>query len=236
MLVVPFALRSGISRIGWVAAVQEVDAAHFKGDRAAKLLLGRAAKQLFDVIVAASGLVLFSPIYLLSSLAIILDSRGPIVLSHVRHAYGDKIFRVYKFRSTTMPYSAPEASRHGSRLTRVGRILRLSGIDGLPQLINVLRGEMSIVGPRPYTTPPGAIFEERIARISWLRDIKPGLTGWAQVHGYGDKGNSFEMMRRRMEYDLFYVEHWSFLLDMKIILMTLCAKKTYTPTEWMTGR
>jgi lipopolysaccharide/colanic/teichoic acid biosynthesis glycosyltransferase len=213
--------------------VREVDATPLKDkdDRAAKLLLERVAKQFFDVIVATGGLVLFSPIYLLTSLAIMLDSRGPIVHSHLRYGYGGKTFRVLKFRSTAI-----QASKHGSRLTRVGRILRLSGIDGLPQLINVLRGEMSIVGPRPHTTHPAAILQEQTARISRLRDIKPGLMGWVQVHGYGDKGNSFEMMRRRIEYDLYYVEHWSFLFDMKIILMTLCAKKTYTPTEWMGDR
>jgi putative colanic acid biosynthesis UDP-glucose lipid carrier transferase len=231
MPAVPSALRSGISGIGQVVAVQEVDATRFKGDGTAKPLLERAARQLFDVIVATSGLVLFSPICLLTSLAILLDSKGPIVHSHIRYGYGGKTFRVFKFRSITIQASTP-----GSRLTRVGRILRLSGIDGLPQLLNVLRGEMSIVGPRPYTTHPAAILQEQMARISRLRDVKPGLMGWAQVHGYGDKGNSIEMMRRRIEYDLYYVEHRSILLDMKIIVMTLCAKKTYTPTEWMGDR
>jgi lipopolysaccharide/colanic/teichoic acid biosynthesis glycosyltransferase len=87
---------------------------------------------------------------------------------------------------------------------------------------------MSIVGPPPYPVLPGAIFEEHISRMS---NVKPGLTGWAQVNGYGDVSTSFEEMRRRMEYDFYYVENWSLLLDMKIILMALCAKKTYAITE-----
>ena len=101
-------------------------------------------------------------------------------------------------------------------------ILRSSGVDKFPQLINVLRGEMSIVGPRPCTTP-GLVFEEQIPLIARRPNVRPGLTGWAQVNGCGDVSNSLKVIRR-IDYDLYYVENWSFRLDMKIILMTLCSK------------
>jgi lipopolysaccharide/colanic/teichoic acid biosynthesis glycosyltransferase len=196
----------------------------------ALVFLHRVGKRALDIIVATIGLILFSPILLLSSLAIVFDSRGPIVRTHIRHSYGNETFRVFKFRDTVIDGDL-RASSKGSGLTRVGRILRLSGIDGLPQLINVLRGEMSIVGPCPYIKLPGANFEEQIPRISQQRRIKPGLTGWAQVHGYWNDSNSFGVMQRRIEYDLYYFENCSFLLDMKIILMTLYSRKTYALTQ-----
>jgi lipopolysaccharide/colanic/teichoic acid biosynthesis glycosyltransferase len=187
-------------------------------------------KRAFDVLVAAIGLVLFSPIILLSSLAIVLDSRGPIVCGQVRHAYSNEAFRILTFRCTGNENIEGEVqeTRRGARVTGVGRILQSSGIDGFPRLINVLRGDMSIVGPALNSELPGAIFEEHVSRMS---NIKPGLTGWAQINGYGDASTSFEEKRQRIEYDLYYVENWSLLLDIKIILLALCAKKTYAITE-----
>jgi lipopolysaccharide/colanic/teichoic acid biosynthesis glycosyltransferase len=187
-------------------------------------------KRAFDIFVAAIGLVLFSPILLLSSLAIVVNSRGPIVCRQVRHAYSSEAFRILTFRCTGNENieGGVQRTRRGARVTGIGRILQSSGLDGFPRLLNVLRGDMSIVGPAPYSALPGAIFEEH---VSQMFNIKPGLTGWAQVNGYGDVSTSFEEMRRRMEYDFYYIENWSLLFDIKIILLALCAKKTYEITE-----
>jgi lipopolysaccharide/colanic/teichoic acid biosynthesis glycosyltransferase len=195
-------------------------------------LFERGMKRAFDVILATFGLILFSPIVLLFSLAIKIESRGPVFDRQRRHSYNNESIGVFRFRCTKTQNidGVVRATRKRVCVTCIGRILHSSGVDGLPQLINVLRGEMSIVGPRAYETPPDAIFEKEIMRILQRRDIKPGLTGWAQVNGYWDKSNSFSAMRRRIECDLYYVENWSFILDMKILLMTLCSKKTYRIT------
>lgn len=196
-------------------------------------LFQRGVKRAFDIVVAIIGLILFSPIFLFSSLAIKLDSRGPIACRQVRYGYGNETFRAFTFRCTGAknPENADQAAQRGACVTGVGRILRSSGIDGLPLLINVLRGEMSIVGPHPYETPPGVIFDEQLSRLSRHRNAKPGLTGWARVHGYSDLSNSLTVMRRRIAYDLYYVENWSFLFDLKIILMMLFSKNAYAITE-----
>jgi lipopolysaccharide/colanic/teichoic acid biosynthesis glycosyltransferase len=194
----------------------EVDSANLKNDKAAARLLGRAAKRAFDIVVAITGLILFSPIYLLSSLAIKLDSRGPIVSCQVRHGYGNETFRVFKFRSTTTENieGAVHAARKGACVTGVSRIVRSSGIDGLPQLMNVLRAEVSIVGPEPFLTAPESILEDQISSHLQQNKVKAGITGWAQVNGYWEGSNSFEVARRRIEHDLYYIKHQSFLLDM----------------------
>ena len=195
---------------------------------------GAIIKRAVDIAIAAIGLILLSPIMIISALALRLDSRGPIFCSRVQQNWGNHTFRALKFRCTT---NAPASTRcDGLRMTRIGRVLRSSGIDGLPQLFNVLCGEMSIVGPGLYTALPEPIFKEHISRISRHRDFKPGLIGWALVNGRGNESNSGELMKRRIEYDLYYVENWSILLDVKVILMALCAKKTYAPIERMDGR
>jgi lipopolysaccharide/colanic/teichoic acid biosynthesis glycosyltransferase len=204
--------------------------------RARELWLQRAAKRAFDITLATIGILLFLPLFLVSSLAIILDTRGPIVCRQVRHGCGTGTFRIFTFRCTTSENSNVHAARNGACLTRIGRILRSSGIDGLPQLLNVLRGDMSIVGPGPYTALPGVIFEQQISRISRERYVKPGLTGLAQVNGYGNVSNSFEAMKQRIEYDIHYIENWSLLLDMKIIVMTVCTKNAYAHADWTRDR
>jgi lipopolysaccharide/colanic/teichoic acid biosynthesis glycosyltransferase len=113
-------------------------------------------------------------------------------------------------------------------ITRVGRILRRTNIDELPQLVNVLLGEMSIVGPRPHPIALNEAFAERISPLSRRHKVKPGITGWAQVHGHRGETDTLEKMRRRIECDLYYIDNWSFLLDIKIIVMTLFSKRAYT--------
>ena len=174
-------------------------------------LFQRVAKRAFDLITATGGLFLLSPIFLLVSIAIRIEAVGPVFCTQLRHSYNNKTIAVLKFRSTMF----------GSSLTPLGRVLRRTGIDGLPQLINVLRGEMSIVGPEPRATAD-QISAERASQF-W----RPGITGWAQVNGYWDEGKTPEEMQRRHEYDLSYINNWSFILDVKIILMTLFSKSIY---------
>ena len=120
-----------------------------------------------------------------------------------------------------------QATRDDPRVTSIGRILRRTNIDELPQLINVLRGEMSLVGPRPHATAHNDLFHEIIAPFSRRHNVKPGITGWAQVNGYRGETDVLEKMQRRIEHDLYYIDNWSFLFDLKIILMTLFSKRAY---------
>jgi lipopolysaccharide/colanic/teichoic acid biosynthesis glycosyltransferase len=120
-----------------------------------------------------------------------------------------------------------QAIKNDPRVTCVGRSLRATSIDELPQLLNVLLGEMSIVGPRPHPIALNSAFEARISPFSRRHIVKPGMTGWAQVHGYRGETDTLDKMQRRVDYDLWYVDNWSFLLDLKIILMTLFSRKAY---------
>jgi Undecaprenyl-phosphate glucose phosphotransferase len=194
-------------------------------------IFDRAAKRAFDLVVAAAGLILLSPLLLIVSLAIKLDSRGPVLFRQTRHGYNNETIQVFKFRSmTTMENGADfvQASRNDTRVTRIGRLLRRSNIDELPQLINVLRGEMSIVGPRPHATAHNDMFEQRISPFSRRHVVKPGITGWAQVNGYRGETDTLEKMQRRIEYDLHYIDNWSFLFDLRIIIMTFFSRTAYT--------
>jgi polysaccharide biosynthesis protein PslA len=193
----------------------------------AALLLKRAAKRSFDIIVATIGLILFSPVLLLSSLAIKIGCREPVFCRHLRRGSNGKDFLVLTFGSNEIT----ESTKTGSRIAHVSHILRSSGIAGVPQLINVVRGEMSIVGPRPYITVLRDLFGEQISKTLGWRTVKSGITGWAQVNGYWDESHSFKVMRRQIEYDLYYVENWSLFFDVKIILMALVSRNTYALIE-----
>jgi Undecaprenyl-phosphate glucose phosphotransferase len=191
----------------------------------------RAAKRSFDIIVSVAALIVFSPLLLLVSLAIKLDSRGPVLFRQTRHGYNNETIKVFKFRSMTKLEDGEkfvQATKNDWRITRVGRILRRSNIDELPQLINVLRGEMSIVGPRPHATAHNEMFERQISVFSRRHVVKPGITGWAQVNGFRGETDTLGKMQRRVEYDLYYIDNWSFLFDLRIIIMTLVSKAAYT--------
>lgn len=187
-------------------------------------------KRAFDVISVTIGLIVLSPLFLVTSIAIKLDTRGPIFFRQTRHGFNNEEIRVFKFRSMTSMEDGGkfiQALKNDPRVTRVGRIIRRTNIDELPQLINVLRGEMSIVGPRPHATAHNNLFKDMIAPFSRRHNVKPGITGWAQVSGFRGATDTFEKMQQRIEYDLQYVDNWSFLFDMKIILMTLFSKRAY---------
>jgi lipopolysaccharide/colanic/teichoic acid biosynthesis glycosyltransferase len=184
-------------------------------------LFSRAAKRAFDIVAASIGLILFSPMFALVSIAIKLDSRGPVFHRHVLHRYNNENIQLLKFR-TTIICGQSKALQY---VTRVGGVLRRTGVDGLPQLINVLRGEMSIVGPAPYAAALNNIFAEQVSLIRLGHRAKPGITGWAQVNGC--RGESDKMMRQRLEFDQHYIENWSFFFDIRILLLTLFSKDAY---------
>jgi Undecaprenyl-phosphate glucose phosphotransferase len=189
-----------------------------------------AIKRTFDFTFAAISLIVLSPLFLLVSLAIKLDSSGPIFFRQMRHGFNNEEINVFKFRSMTSENNGmdfEQAVENDKRVTRVGKIIRRTNIDELPQLINVLRGEMSIVGPRPHATTHNELFNNLIAPFSRRHNVKPGITGWAQVNGFRGVTDTVDKMQHRVEYDLYYVDNWSFLFDIKIILITLFSKRAY---------
>jgi Undecaprenyl-phosphate glucose phosphotransferase len=193
--------------------------------------IDRLLKRGFDIVAALAGLFLLSPLLLVVALAIKLDSRGPFLFRQTRHGYNNNPIRVFKFRSmTTMEDGKAfrQATKNDPRLTRFGRVIRRTNIDELPQLLNVLIGQMSIVGPRPHPVVLNQMFQKQISPLSRRHNVKPGITGWAQVNGHRGETDTLEKMRRRIECDLYYIDNWSFLLDIKIILMTLFSRRAYT--------
>ena len=190
----------------------------------------RAIKRAFDIAAAIAGLIVISPLFVILPLAIKLDSRGPVLFRQTRHGYNNETIRVLKFRSMTVTEEGDnfkQVTRHDPRVTRLGRFMRHTNIDELPQLFNVLIGDMSLVGPRPHATSQNETFAQLISSFSRRHNVKPGITGWAQVHGYRGETDTLEKMQRRVEHDLYYIDNWSFLLDLKIIVMTLFSKKVY---------
>ena len=159
-----------------------------------------------------------------------LDSRGPILFQQVRDGYNNKPIKVLKFRTMVVheakgPFC--QATRDDPRVTRVGRILRRTNIDELPQLLNVIQGDMSLVGPRPHAISHNEMYEGRIARMARRHNVKPGITGWAQVNGLRGETDTLEKMQARVEHDLYYIDHWSFAFDLKILVKTIFSKKSY---------
>jgi Undecaprenyl-phosphate glucose phosphotransferase len=190
----------------------------------------RAVKRTFDIVAAMVGVILLSPLFLIVSLAIKLDSRGPVLFRQTRHGYNNEPIRVLKFRTMTVMedgHNFKPVTRDDPRVTRLGRFLRRTNIDELPQLFNVLTGDMSIVGPRPHATAHNETFAELISSFSRRHNLKPGITGWAQVNGYRGDTDTLEKMQRRVEHDLYYIDHCSFLFDLWIILLTVFSKEAY---------
>jgi len=170
---------------------------------------GPCVKRIFDIAAATIALLVLAPLNLVVSVAIKVTSRGPVFIREPVYGYKNRAIQVLKFRSTT---ARTKDDCINSRVTRVGQVLRRTGIDGLPQLLNVLRGDMSIVGPRPYTSPQH-LFDSGI--VSMLDNVKPGMTDWRQLTACRD---GFVSIEQRINDDLYYVKHWSLIRDIEIIL------------------
>lgn len=183
----------------------------------------RAAKRAFDI-AFSSIVLLFSPIVFIPvAIAIKLSSPGPVFFKQKRTGYRGKDFYCWKFRTMRVNAKADlqQAQKDDPRKTRIGEILRHTSIDELPQFINVLLGDMSIVGPRPHMLKHTADYSKIIDKYMVRHLIKPGITGWAQVNGYRGLTEQLWQMERRVEFDVWYIENWSFLLDLKIVVRTV---------------
>jgi Undecaprenyl-phosphate glucose phosphotransferase len=187
-------------------------------------------KRLFDIVVSVAALVLLSPLLALVAALIRLDSNGPALFTQRRYGFNQEAFRIFKFRSmTTMEdgRDIAQAKVQDPRITRIGRFIRRYNVDELPQLINVLRGDMSLVGPRPHALVHDQLFERKIALYARRHNVKPGITGWAQVNGLRGEIDGPEKIRQRVEHDLYYIDNWSLLFDVWIIFLTVFSKKAY---------
>ncbi|HKK22368.1 MAG TPA: undecaprenyl-phosphate glucose phosphotransferase [Pseudohaliea sp.] len=173
-------------------------------------------------------LLVLSPLLLLIAAAIRLDTPGPVLFRQQRHGGLGDIIDVYKFRTMRHDPGAGyrQATPEDDRVTRVGAVLRRSSLDELPQLLNVLRGNMSLVGPRPHPVALNHAFMDKIDAYMQRHRVKPGITGWAQVHGYRGETDTLDKMTRRVDYDLYYIRNWSLWLDIRILLLTVRAMVT----------
>lgn len=187
-------------------------------------------KRVFDVVVASTALVALAPLLLICAALIKLDSPGPVLFFQRRYGFNRETFRIAKFRTMTTlddGRAIQQASANDRRITRIGRFLRRFNIDELPQLLNVLYGEMSLVGPRPHAVAHDQLFERRVALYARRHNVKPGITGWAQVNGLRGEIDTPAKIRARIEHDLYYIDNWSLALDVSIIVMTVFSRKAY---------
>jgi Undecaprenyl-phosphate glucose phosphotransferase len=184
-------------------------------------------KEVFDRLFAAAALLCLAPLLLGIAIAVKLSSRGPVLFKQKRKGADGRVFTIYKFRSmrlhTETKGTLSQATRHDKRVTKVGAFLRRTSLDELPQFFNVLRGDMSVVGPRPHALEHDDLYQKVVAGYINRYRIKPGITGWAQINGFRGETDRIEKMERRVEHDLYYLGHWSFALDMRIIGATIVA-------------
>jgi Undecaprenyl-phosphate glucose phosphotransferase len=186
-------------------------------------MLEQRLKRLLDIVGASVGLVMLAPLFVLTAIAIKLDSPGPVLFRQRRNGFNTSPFRIFKFRTMTVMDDGVvvfQAKRDDPRVTRVGRMLRQSSIDELPQLFNVLLGDMSLVGPRPHALAHDDKYVEVLSNYAFRNHVKPGITGWAQVNGYRGETIRIEQMKARVDRDLWYINNWDLLLDLKILALT----------------
>jgi Undecaprenyl-phosphate glucose phosphotransferase len=192
--------------------------------RGPRTLTERAAKRSFDLVVAASALVALLPVFLIAAIAVKLDSAGPVIFRQRRCGFNGRLFRIFKFRTMSVledGESIIPAGPNDARVTRVGKWLRRTSIDELPQLLNVLRGDMSIVGPRPHAAAHDNEFDKLVGNYAYRHHVRPGLSGWAQVNGYRGEMRTIADIEHRIKLDLWYIDNWSLALDFKIVFMTV---------------
>lgn len=181
-----------------------------------------------DIVLSLCAIVALSPVFVATAAAIRLETRGPIFFRQTRVGFNGRPFQLYKFRSMyadkTDAHASVQTSRNDPRVTFVGRFIRRTSIDELPQFFNVLEGSMSIVGPRPHalmTKTEGRDLNELVAYYAVRHRVKPGMTGWAQVHGFRGELDSIEKLRNRVDYDIDYIDNWSIWIDLRIVWRTI---------------
>lgn len=193
-------------------------------------LRDRIAKRSFDLLVGGSLLLLALPGFAIIGVLIKLDSKGPVFFRQRRHGFNQGEFRIFKFRTMTTlddGLMIRQATRDDSRVTRIGRFLRRTNLDELPQLFNVLAGQMSLVGPRPHAVAHNDEFEKKIGLYAKRHNVKPGITGWSQISGFRGQTETLDKMQKRVELDIFYIDHWTLILDISILFITIFSLKSY---------
>jgi lipopolysaccharide/colanic/teichoic acid biosynthesis glycosyltransferase len=211
-----------------VSALSRMSGQRLDGDTLNAEHRREVSKRAQDLIVASLALLLGWPVLVLIGLLVRLDSPGPVLFRQRRHGFNNEIITVWKFRTMRVeacdPCAAQQVRPDDDRVTRLGRFLRRTSLDELPQLINVLCGEMSMVGPRPHAVGMKTGDEESrllVAEYAWRHRMRPGITGWAQINGSRGPVDTPESVRRRVELDVEYIERQSFWLDLYIMLMTV---------------
>jgi undecaprenyl-phosphate galactose phosphotransferase/putative colanic acid biosynthesis UDP-glucose lipid carrier transferase len=183
----------------------------------------RSVKRLVDLVMATVALIALFPLMLFTGLAIKLDGAGPVIFRQNRKGFNGQQFVMFKFRTMTVQENGDlitQAGRNDPRVTRIGKLLRASSVDELPQLVNVLRGEMSLIGPRPHALAHDNYFEKVLEDYAFRHHVKPGMTGWAQVHGLRGATPTIDVISRRVKMDLWYINNWSLWLDVQIFFKT----------------
>ncbi|WP_341317183.1 undecaprenyl-phosphate glucose phosphotransferase [Paraburkholderia sp. IMGN_8] len=182
-------------------------------------------KAIFDRLFAAVALIALAPLIVVIAAAVKLSSKGPVLFTQQRKGADGRIFSIFKFRTmhehVEQDGVVRQATRNDPRVTRVGRLLRRTSLDELPQFFNVLRGEMSVVGPRPHAVEHDHLYQGVVAGYIHRYRTKPGITGWAQVNGLRGETDHIEKMAKRVDFDLYYIRNWTFLFDLKIIFLTI---------------
>lgn len=189
-----------------------------------------AMKRVIDIVISGTALLLLAPVMLVVAAAIKLDTRGPVFFRQRRRGFNHREFLIWKFRTMTTlddGDNIEQARKNDPRVTRVGRLLRKYNVDELPQLINVLAGEMSLVGPRPHAVAHDRLYEACIDEYPRRLNMLPGITGWAQVNGFRGITDTEGIMRKRVEYDVYYIQNWSLAFDVYILVMTVLSPKAY---------
>ncbi|MGO4339964.1 undecaprenyl-phosphate glucose phosphotransferase [Labrys sp. KB_33_2] len=184
-------------------------------------------KRIFDLVFSLLGIIVLSPLMIATALAIRMESRGPVLFRQKRHGFNNEVIEIWKFRSMYADMCDPSARnavvRDDPRVTRMGRIIRKSSIDELPQLFNVLAGHISLVGPRPHAIAARTQdiqYNEVVVHYFARHRVKPGITGWAQINGWRGEIDTGDKIEKRTEFDLYYIEHWSIWFDIKILILT----------------
>ncbi|OGB22795.1 MAG: undecaprenyl-phosphate glucose phosphotransferase [Burkholderiales bacterium RIFCSPLOWO2_02_FULL_57_36] len=181
------------------------------------------AKDLFDKAFSIGALILLVPLFIVIAIGIRFSSPGPIFFKQPRLGLNGKKFNVYKFRTMKLHQEdgmVKQATQDDPRITSIGRFLRRTSLDELPQFINVLMGDMSVVGPRPHALQHNDIYKEKLEMYMLRHRVKPGITGWAQIHGYRGETDTVDKMAKRVQFDLHYIQNWSLWMDVKIIVWT----------------
>ena len=184
----------------------------------------RPGNRALDIVLASAAIVMLAPMMILTAAWIKIETSGPVFFIQRHSGFNGRTFKIYKFRTISVAEDGPvvrQATKDDPRFLRCGRLLRRTNIDELPQLLNVIGGDMPLVGPRPHPLALNTEYENIIGNYAFRHHVKPGVTGWAQVNGMRGETQTVDLMARRVEFDLWYINNWSLWLDFKILLRTL---------------